>query len=100
MGPVTSRGTAESTRASLKIGYAASSDGILWGKWSEQPVLPPPSLPACNFVDSIAVVLEGDTVHGWISYCDEIHHLTSPHEVVFFDAFETGDTSVWNTVVP
>jgi hypothetical protein len=88
------------------IGYAVSPDGIHWGKWPENPhgypqgnpVISP--LPGCNAVDSLAVIVEGDTVHGWTTNCNDVHYLTSPLEHVFFDAFETGDTAIWSSVVP
>ena len=82
----------------VEIGYSVSPDGLHWGKWSGNPVLSPVS--PCNAVDSIAVLIEGDTVYAWVSHCDDIYHATSPFEVVFFDAFETGDTAIWSTVVP
>ena len=80
------------------IGYAVSPDGIHWGKWPGNPVLTP--LPGCNAVDSIAVIIEGDTVHGWVSNCRDVWYVTSPLELVFFDGFETGDTAIWSAVVP
>jgi hypothetical protein len=80
------------------IGYAVSSDGLLWGRWPDNPVLSP--TPPCNAVDSSAVILEGGTAHGWVSHCLDIYHVSSPLEVVFFDGFETGDTTIWSAVVP
>ncbi len=38
--------------------------------------------------------------HGWTNHCYDITHATSPFEVVFFDAFETGDTAIWKRTVP
>ena len=80
-----------------RIGYAVSSDGLNWGKWPANPVLSP---QGCNIVDSLAVVVEGDEIHGWTNHCYDITHVTSPFEVVFFDAFETGDTGIWSLAVP
>ncbi len=80
------------------IGYAVSPDGIHWGRWPDNPVLTP-SCPE-NTVESMAVILYGDTVYGWATHCRDTIHVTAPLDVVFFDAFETGDTSIWNMVVP
>lgn len=79
-------------------GYATSPDGLHWGKWPSNPVLTP--TPPCNTAATFAVMIEGDTIHGWTNHCNDIYHVTSPSEVVFFDTFETGDTSIWGTVVP
>jgi hypothetical protein len=87
-----------SSGGTAAIGYAVSPDGIHWGRWPGNPVVSP--LPGCNAVDSIAVIVEGDTVHGWVSNCRDVWNLISQLEVVFFDAFETGDISIWSTVVP
>jgi hypothetical protein len=81
-----------------RIGYAVSPDGLHWGKWPGNPVLTP--LPGCNALDSVAVIVAGDTVHGWASNCDTIYYATSQLEVVFFDHFETGDTTIWSAVGP
>jgi hypothetical protein len=80
------------------VGYAVSPDGIHWGRWAENPVLSPS--PGCDRLDSIAVLLEGDTTHAWVANCRSIYHATSPLEVVFFDGFEGGDADVWGTVLP
>jgi len=48
----------------------------------------------------MAVIVEGDTVHGWAAHCDDIVHVTAPLEVVFFDDFESGDTSAWSATFP
>jgi len=80
------------------IGYAVSPDGIHWGRWPGNPVLSP--LPGCTVVDSIAVIAEGDTVHGWATNCNDVWYVTSPLDVVFFDHFETGDTAIWSSMVP
>lgn len=80
------------------IGYAVSPDGIHWGRWPGNPVLTP--LPGHTVVDSIAVIVEGDTVHAWVSYSRWVWYVTSPLDVVFFDAFETGDCAVWTMAVP
>ena len=83
----------------VNIGYATSPDGLHWGKWPSNPVLTP--TPPCDVADSFAVMIEGDTIHGWTNTCDnDIYHVTSPLEVVFFDTFETGDTIIWSNVVP
>lgn len=79
------------------IGYAVSPDGIHWGKWPENPVLSP--LSGYNTVDSMAVIVDGDTVHGWTTNYHDVWYVTSPLEVVFFDHFETGDTAIWSSVV-
>jgi predicted GH43/DUF377 family glycosyl hydrolase len=81
------------------IGYAVSTDGINWGRWNQNPVFSP-GWPPCNILDSSAVIIEGETVHGWFSECADIGYATSPAEIVFFDQFETGDTSVWTTTAP
>ncbi len=81
-----------------KIGYAVSPDGVAWGRWPANPVIQP--VDPCHAASSIAVIIEGDTVHAWIDHCAYIWYLTAPLEQVFFDAFETGDTSIWNAVVP
>lgn len=80
------------------IGYAVSPDGIHWGKWSDNPVISP--LPTCNAVDSFAAFRLGDTIHGWITNCFDVHHLTSPSEVLLFDGFESEDTTIWGSAVP
>ena len=67
-------------------------------RWSGNPVIQP--VDPCHAASSIAVIIEGDTVHAWIDHCAYIWYLTAPLEKVFFDAFETGDTSIWNAVVP
>jgi len=46
------------------------------------------------------VIAEGDTVHGWATNCNDVWYVTSPLDVVFFDAFETGDTAIWSSMVP
>lgn len=80
------------------IGYATSPDGVNWGKWPENPVLSPQ--PGCLTVASPSVLLEGDMFHGWVAHCNDITHVTSPLEVVFFDTFETGDITFWSAAVP
>ncbi|HSN56491.1 MAG TPA: hypothetical protein VLT32_17620 [Candidatus Sulfomarinibacteraceae bacterium] len=80
------------------VGYAVSPDGTHWGKWPDNPVISP--LPSCNGFDSIAVIRVGDTFHGWGTNCYDVWHLTSPFEVLFFDDFESGGTSVWSPVLP
>jgi hypothetical protein len=81
-----------------QVGFAISPDGLHWGRWPDNPVLVPE--PPCDVLNSIAVIIEDDTVHGWVSHCDEIHYVTAPREVVFFDGLETGDTTIWSGVVP
>jgi hypothetical protein len=81
----------------VAIGHTVSSNGLDWCRWCSNPVLTPVS--PCNVLDSIAVLSEGDTLHGWISHCNGIFHLTAQREVVFFDDLETGDTGVWGEVV-
>jgi hypothetical protein len=80
------------------IGYAVSPDGIHWGRWPENPVLSP--LPGCGAADSIAVIIDSGTLYGWVSNCYHVWSVTSPLEVVFFDAFETGDCAIWSSMVP
>ena len=63
----------------VEIGYSVSPDGLHWGKWSGNPVLSPVS--PCNAVDSIAVLIEGDTVYAWVPHCDDIYHATSPFAI-------------------
>ena len=93
-----------SPSVTVSIGYAISPDGIHWGRWSHNPMLEP--TPPYDTVGSIAVILEGDTVHAWVhqhvdvSDQSDVYDATSPLDVVFFDAFETGDTSIWSTAVP
>ena len=84
--------------ASVQVGYAVSPDGVHWGKWPDNPVLTP--LAGCAAVDALIVIALGDTVYGWTSNCNTTYHVTSPLDVVFFDAFETGDTAIWSVVVP
>ncbi len=84
---------------SAKIGHAMSSVGVTWTKWLDNPVLLP-WVAGCG-VDSIAVVLEGHTAHGWVSHCNDIWYTTSPlFEVLFFDGFESGSTTLWSLTVP
>lgn len=78
-------------------GYAISPDGIHWGRWYDNPVLVPEA--GCNRLNSSAVIIEGDTAHGWFAHCEEIYYGTSPLELTFFDGFETGDTSIWSTAI-
>jgi hypothetical protein len=80
------------------IGYAVSPDGIHWGRWPGNPVL----TPDCpnNVIEALNVVIEGDTIHGWATHCRDVVYLTSPLDVVFFDAFETGDCAIWSSVAP
>jgi hypothetical protein len=80
-----------------QIGFAVSPDGLHWGRWPGNPVLSP--LPGCNRVDSIAVLVDGDTVHGWVSNCNDIYYVTSSYEV-FSDGFESGGTTLWSLTVP
>jgi predicted GH43/DUF377 family glycosyl hydrolase len=80
------------------IGYAVSPDGINWGKWPGNPVLIPE--PPNNAVDSMSVIFEGNMIHGWVTHQYDVTHVTSPFDVVFFDAFETGDSNIWSRVVP
>lgn len=80
------------------VGYAVSPDGIHWGKWPDNPVISP--LPACNRFDSLAVIQVGESFHGWGTNCFDVHHLTSPFELLLFDGFESGDTTIWGGVTP
>jgi hypothetical protein len=78
--------------------FAASPDGIVWRKWFFNPVLFPVS--GGSLVESMAVILEGDTAHGWANTGGGIYYATSPLELVFFDGFDSGDTSIWSVVIP
>ncbi len=80
------------------IGYAVSPDGLHWGKCSSNPIMEP-NCPE-NLMESMAVILDQTTVHAWVAHCTEIEYRTSPLDLVFFDAFETGDTAIWNATVP
>ena len=80
------------------VGYAVSPDGIHWGKWPGNPVITP--LLGCNAVDSFAAFRLGDTIHGWTTNCYDVHHLTSPFDVLLFDDLESGDTTIWGSTVP
>jgi len=84
--------------ASVELGYASSSDGLVWRKWPGNPVLS--GLPGCPFVNSLAVVLEGDTIHGWVSHCGDVRAAASSFNLVFFDDFESGTTDAWSFVMP
>ena len=79
-----------------RIGYAVSPDGIHWGKWPGNPVLAPPRSGAtrspCGRRGRHRPRL------GLLLRRHPAPHIST--RVVFFDAFETGDTTVWNTVVP
>jgi hypothetical protein len=79
------------------LGYAESSDSLVWTRWPANPVLTP--LPGCDLVDSSAVIFDGDTAHGWVSNCSDVYHVTAPM-VRFADDFETGGTSLWSQVAP
>jgi hypothetical protein len=93
--------TGADTEAAL--GYAVSPDGIHWGKWRAwgdwpfNPVLLP--IPPCNRVDFSAMLREGDTIYGWVSECEDIYLVSAPFDLVYFDFFETGDTTIWATTV-
>jgi hypothetical protein len=80
------------------VGYAVSPDGIHWVKWPDNPVITP--LAGCNRFDSLAALHVGDTFHGWGTSCFDIYHLTSPFEVLHFDGFESGDSTIWSSTVP
>jgi hypothetical protein len=80
----------------LQIGYAISPDGIAWGKWPDNPVLSP--LPGTDVGDSATVILEGNTFHGWVGHHVDVAYATSPFEVLQFDGFESGDTTIWGGI--
>ncbi len=80
------------------MGYAVSPDGIHWAKWPGNPVLTP--TPPCAALDTCSMMIKGDMIHGWVRHCDDVTFVTSPLELVYFDSFETGDTSLWTVVVP
>jgi hypothetical protein len=90
--------TAYPSGADLRIGYAVSPDGIHWGKWPDNPVLSP--LPPATNAEAPTVILEGDTVHGWVGNDLDIYHVTSPFEVLLFDDLESGDTTIWSWTMP
>ena len=81
-----------------QVGYAISPDGIAWGKWPDNPVLSP--LPGTGVGDSATVILEGDTFHGWVGHGVDTSYATSPFEVLQFDGFESGDSSIWGGIAP
>jgi|GEM_PF-1514651 len=81
-----------------RVGWAVSHDGITWTKRNDNPVLGPWEL-TCYRLDSIAVLVDSDTIHGWISQCNDIYYVTSSYEV-FSDGFETGGTGAWSLWVP
>ena len=74
------------------VGYAESADGLSWTKWSGNPVLPP------QYADSISVLVEGTTIHGWVSDVAYIKKASS--SFLLADGFETGDTGTWSLTVP
>ncbi len=82
--------------ASIRVGYASSSDGLSWRKWPGNPVLEP---VGCTWLDALAVVLDGDTIHGWVGNCNDVRTATSSFGV-FSDDFETGTTDAWSFVMP
>ncbi len=81
---------------SVYMGYADSPDGLSWRKWPGNPVLT--GLPGCYVVDSIAVLLQGNTIHGWVGHCSDMRSATSSW--FFADDFETGTTDAWSLVMP
>jgi len=87
--------TARVLGVSVMMGYADSSDGLQWRKWPDNPALTP---VGCNYLDSIAVLLEGNTIHGWVSNCDDIRDATSSW--FFADDFEIGTTDLWSFTMP
>jgi hypothetical protein len=80
-----------------RVGYAVSPDGLNWGRWPANPVLEPVS--PCNEAYSLVVIIEGGIAHGWFGLCGDIVYATSSCDVVFFDTFDTGDTSIWARTV-
>ena len=80
------------------IGYAVSPDGLHWGKHPANPILPPQ--PGCDVVDSFSTYWDGVELHGWTNHCFEITRVTAPLELLFFDGFESGSTSIWSTTAP
>jgi hypothetical protein len=77
-----------------QVGYAVSPDGLDWRKWVDNPMLSP--TPPCDWLGSLSVIVEGDTIHGWFNHCSEISYATSLFEVLFFDGFESGNTDAWS----
>jgi predicted GH43/DUF377 family glycosyl hydrolase len=94
----------------VQIGHASSPDGV---NWVRQPAYPPVLTPGPagawdrGGVDMAQMVLIGDTAHmwytGWIGALQSvaIGHATAPLPLpMFFDGFETGDTSAWSATLP
>jgi hypothetical protein len=75
------------------VGYAESTDGLSWTKWPGNPLLTPQVLR-----DSISVLVEGTTIHGWISEGPDVMKAGSSFLPV--DGFETGTTGAWSLTVP
>ena len=94
----------------VQIGHAWSPDGIHWVRQpAHAPVLGPGPAGAWDSggADLPQVVLVGDTAHmwytGWIGALQSvaIGHATAPLPLpMFFDGFESGDTSAWSATVP
>ena len=93
-----------------RIGHAASEDGI---NWVRQPAYPPVLVPGTGGAwdrggtDLSQVVLIGDTAHMWYTgHVGSLQSLAIGYATaqlplpMFFDGFETGDTSAWSVTVP
>ncbi|MCU0304831.1 MAG: hypothetical protein MUC56_12330 [Thermoanaerobaculales bacterium] len=76
------------------VGYAESADGLSWTKWPGNPLLTPQVER-----DSISVLVEGTTIHGWIS--DGAYVKKAESSFLLVDGFETGTTiGTWSLTVP
>ena len=94
----------------VQIGHASSPDGVNWVRQpADAPVLERGLSGEWDRggVDLSQVVLIGDTAHmwytGWIGALQSmaIGHATAPLPLpMFFDGFESGDTSAWSATVP
>jgi predicted GH43/DUF377 family glycosyl hydrolase len=94
----------------VQIGHAASEDGVHWVRQPvDAPVLGPGPAGAWDSggVDLPQVALTGATAHmwylGWTGGAQSIAigHATAPLPLpMFFDGFESGDTSAWSLTVP
>jgi hypothetical protein len=78
------------------ISYAVSADGVGWIPYSGNPVIEEAALPAVLYDSG------DDTYTMWYTVGDfSIRRATSSCcGPVFFDGFESGDTSAWSATVP
>jgi len=82
--------------SSADIAYAVSPDGLAWTPYSGNPVIEEAALPAVLY-DS-----EDGIYTMWYTAGDfSIRRATSSCcAPVFFDGFESGDTTAWSATVP